>query len=418
MTVENTSSQSLATNIPQRLVVLDLIRGIAVLGILVMNIQFFSQPISAYSNPTSYGDFSGINFWIWAFSHVLFDQKFIAIFSLLFGVGVLIFLTNLTKKNLSPYKFHFARMVFLLLFGIVHGLFIWAGDILVSYALCGMIIYWFRHSKSSTLLVSACFLILLFSTILFSLGVLIPILSDDVLTQEIQNLWHPTPLIHQLEVAAYNGNWLQVNEQRIYHKILIQLDSFYYFPHLIALMFIGMTLFKTGLIQGIKSSRFYLTTGLGLTLFGWTCSALGIYNNVIHQFSWDYSLFQGSLYNYWGSVFSSLGYIALIIFWYQCHGHSLIKRLLINVGQMAFTNYILQSLICTSIIYGYGFGLFGQLARLEQIFFVVTIWTALLVFSSVWLRYFRFGPLEWLWRSLTYMSWQPIRHIKNDTELM
>ncbi|TBR43790.1 DUF418 domain-containing protein [Marinomonas agarivorans] len=396
----------------QRLVTLDFIRGIAVLGILMMNIQFFSQPMSAYGNPTSYGDFTGANFWVWLISHLIFDQKFMSIFSILFGVGIMIFSDNISAKSLSPRRYHYIRMVLLLGFGLIHGFFIWSGDILVSYALCGMIVYWFRHARSRTLLIISVPLLLIFWLMLTGIGALMSTLPNGELAQEVQASWHPTVSEHQQEINAYNGSWSMVSEQRITHTLLILSDTFLYYPRIIALMLIGMALYKTGLIKGHKSQASYRDMGFCFTLLGWMITAFGIHQNLEHQFAWDYSMFYGVGYNYWGSVFSALGYISLLIWLSQYLDQSVIKRALTNVGRMAFTNYILQSLICTSIIYGYGFALFGALSRVEQVIMVIAVWVFLLLFSSIWLQHFRFGPLEWLWRSLTYFSWQPIGHQK------
>ena len=139
-------------NKSQRIAALDVLRGFALLGILFMNIQSFSMPGAAYLNPTAYGDFEGINFWIWLGSHVFVDQKFMSIFSMLFGASVLLFCEKQEGKGLSPGKYHYRRTFWLMVFGLLHGYLFWYGDILFSYALCGFFVYLLRNKPISTLL--------------------------------------------------------------------------------------------------------------------------------------------------------------------------------------------------------------------------------------------------------------------------
>jgi uncharacterized protein len=142
-------------NQKDRIVSLDVLRGVAVLGILVMNIQSFSMPSAAYINPTAYGDLTGINKWIWIISHILASGKFMSIFSILFGAGVLIFIQNAQARGEKAFALHFRRMGWLLLFGLIHGYLLWSGDILVCYSLCGMVIWFFWNSSSGKLLRAA-----------------------------------------------------------------------------------------------------------------------------------------------------------------------------------------------------------------------------------------------------------------------
>ena len=114
-------------------------------------------------------------------------------------------------------------------------------------------------------------------------------------------------------------------------------------------------------------------------------------------------------FNYWGSLFVALGWVGLVMLVCKSGVAPRLTGVLAATGRMAFTNYLLQTVICTTIFYGHGFGLFGKVERLEQILIVLAVWVVLLVLSPVWLRYFRFGPAEWLWRCLTYMQAQPMR---------
>ncbi len=177
----------------------------------------------------------------------------------------------------------------------------------------------------------------------------------------------------------------------------------------LGLMLVGMALLKWGVLSAERSTRFYTrlaVLGLGL---GLPVVAYGIVRNFAAEWSIGYSFFLGSQFNYWGSIGVSLGYIALIMLVSQSSRFKGITRRLAAVGRMAFSNYLLQTVICTTLMYGHGFGLFGRVERWQQALIVIVIWIIQLAVSPVWLRHFRFGPAEWLWRTLTYWKPQPMR---------
>jgi len=144
-------------------------------------------------------------------------------------------------------------------------------------------------------------------------------------------------------------------------------------------------------------------------IIGFLLVITGIRENFAKDFSMEYSFFLGSQFNYWGSLFVSMGYIGLTMLCMNTNLFGILKKSLRAVGQMAFTNYLLQTLICTTIFYGHGFGMYGKLERKEQLLIVFIIWVLQLIVSPVWLKYFRYGPFEWLWRSLTYWKIQPLK---------
>jgi uncharacterized protein len=147
---------------------------------------------------------------------------------------------------------------------------------------------------------------------------------------------------------------------------------------------------------------------IGLTL-GFALVGYGIYKNFQMEWAYEYSMFIGSQFNYVGSIGVSLGYIGLIMLICKSDHFQNFKLIFSSVGKMAFSNYILMSLICTCIFYGHGLGLYGQVERTGQILLVFGIWILLMIISPLWLKYYRFGPMEWLWRSLTYWKFQPIK---------
>ncbi|NQZ12499.1 MAG: hypothetical protein HRT35_35545, partial [Algicola sp.] len=134
---------------------LDILRGFALLGILLMNIQGFSMPGAAYLNPTAWGDLQGINLFVWSFSHLFADQKFMGLFSILFGAGICLFADRAEAKYGKSAALHYKRNLWLLLFGLIHAHFIWYGDILYSYALCSFWVYLLRNKSVRFLLISA-----------------------------------------------------------------------------------------------------------------------------------------------------------------------------------------------------------------------------------------------------------------------
>ena len=175
-----------------------------------------------------------------------------------------------------------------------------------------------------------------------------------------------------------------------------------YMWRVIGNMLIGMALFKWGIIKGEKSASFYWKLMAGCFVVGFALVGLGLNQNLEHEFSFDYAQFTGIQFNFWGSLFVSVGYICLIALWSKSNLLNGLKARLAAVGRMAFTNYIMHSVICSFIFYGIGLGLMGEVDRPTQLLIVLGIWILQLIISPIWLKNYRFGPLEWLWRSLTY----------------
>ena len=175
-------------------------------------------------------------------------------------------------------------------------------------------------------------------------------------------------------------------------------------------MLVGMALFKWGVLTAQRSNKFYLHSMIVGFVIGFPVVTYGVIENFAADWAMEFSMFLGWQYNYWGSLFVSLGYISLVMLLCKIDQLHKLTKPLAAVGRLALTNYLLQTLICTTIFYGHGFGLFGKLERTGQILILIGVWIFQLIFSSLWLRYFRFGPAEWLWRSLTYLKIQSIRN--------
>ncbi|TXR54295.1 DUF418 domain-containing protein [Reinekea thalattae] len=388
----------------QRLPALDSLRGFAVLGILAMNIQSFSMPQAAYINPTAYGDFSGINKLAWLLSHVFFEAKFMAIFAMLFGAGLLIFCQRLEARGENSFPRHASRMFWLMLLGIAHGYLLWYGDILFCYAVCGLLVYSMRHWAASRLMITA--ILLLGISMLPNLisQATLP-LFDSATLAAFSNDWAPDNATITAEINAYRGSWQAQFEQRSQITWYMQTTALLllFVWRVSALMLIGMALYKVGVFT--RARRFLLHSALGFFALGFSLVGYGLWFNFEHKFDFFHSYLLGGQFNAIGSIFVALGYIHLLL-WLMQRG--LAKRcfkLLANLGRMALSNYILQSLICALLFYGIGLGLFGQVERWQQWLIVFSLWLLQLMFSHYWLKAFRAGPLEWLWRKLSYLPW-------------
>ena len=173
-------------------------------------------------------------------------------------------------------------------------------------------------------------------------------------------------------------------------------------------MLVGMALYKWGVLKAERSTKFYtIAVGIGFTI-GLPLIIYGIVRNFTAGWILGYSMFIGSQYNYWGSLLIAFAYISLIMLFCQSQIGEKIKNLFAAVGRMAFTNYLMQTIICITIFYGHGFGLYGKVERSIQILIVLCVCIFQLIISPIWLHFFKYGPFEWLWRSLTYWKIQPM----------
>ncbi|TVS09286.1 MAG: DUF418 domain-containing protein [Gammaproteobacteria bacterium] len=389
---------------------LDVLRGFALLGILVINIQLFAMPEAAYSNPSVWGDLSGINYLVWLLSHVLADQKMMTIFSMLFGAGIVLFIERAEQRTDGAVGLHLRRSFWLLLFGVLHAYLLWYGDILVLYGLCAFVVVWFRRWRPVTLILVGTAFLAVSTCIYLYAGWSMPYWPEEVRTAFLAETWQPERDSTAAEIDAYRGGWLDQMAHRVPAALAMQTFVFliWGFWRAAGLMLIGMALYKLGVFSAQRAPAFY--TGLivvGL-LLGVPLVGYGVHWNFANDWG-PLSLFYGSQFNYWASVPVSLAWVALVMLACQ---RQLLPRLLARlaaVGRTAFSNYILQTLICTGIFYGHGLGLFADVSRIGQIGIVLAVWIVQLLVSPLWLRHFRFGPLEWLWRCLTYWQWLGMR---------
>lgn len=394
----------------ERIVSLDVLRGFAILGILVMNIQSFSMIEAAYLNPTAYGDLTGVNRAVWVLSHIFTDQKFMTIFSILFGAGIVLITRKAESKGRSAAGLHYRRTFWLLVIGLAHAYLLWHGDILVLYALCSLIVFLLRKVSPTKLLIVGLLVIAVASGISFFNGWSMPHWPAEA-RRNMMAFWKPGAELIDREIAAYQGGWTAQMGHRVPASFFFQTLLFLIWGGWRAggLMLVGMALFKWGVLTAERSKRFYaIFMCIGFAV-GLPIVTIGVLRNFAAGWSLGYSMFRGSQFNYWGSLFVSFGYICAVMLACKLLSESRIITLFAGVGRMALTNYLLQTLICTTIFYGHGLGWFGEVQRYQQLLIVLGVWTFELAATPVWLRFFRFGPFEWLWRSLTYMRVQPIR---------
>jgi uncharacterized protein len=394
-----------------RIASIDVLRGVAILGILLMNIVTFSMVLASYENPMVYDDLSGPNWWTWLTLHLFVDQKFMTMFSVLFGAGMCIFMDRAQAKSNNAWGLQVSRLMWLFIIGMFHAYLIWYGDILVTYAIAGFAVTFVRKWKP---------------WILFSLGIIVAICIPIIIVQlfnltlpywpeeEIARMHAETDLTsatNVAEIAAYTGTWVGQLPHRVVTSIGLQLFAipFFSFWHTVGLMMIGIAAYRWRILSATRSMRFYVSmVAVGL-MVGLPLISIGVWYK--HQHGWDMELlrFTDSKWNAVGGGFVAMAWIGMVML--ICK-HSLlpsVRKALAAVGRMAFTNYIGQSVICSLIFYGHGLGWFNNVERVELLLIVAAIWTFQIVTSMLWLRWFRFGPLEWLWRSATYVQFQPMK---------
>ncbi len=407
------------TAAPPRIAMLDIVRGVAVMGILAMNIVAFSMPFQAYMNPMAYGTESIADYATWLFSFIFIDGKMRGLFSFLFGASMLLVIERAQAKGEKPGSVHFRRMAWLLLIGLIHLYFIWFGDILALYAMVGMIAWLFRRKDPRALIRwGIAFLVLQFlifagmaaGTFYLQHAAAAPGAPAELVEQwqEMERgfgILTGQPLMEKL--ALFRGPYGElIQYQMSQHAFapIIGLGMFGW--ETLAYFLFGMAALKTGFITGqwdIARYRKVVLVGLAIAvpvyvLLAWALDSDG------------YSVPMVMAAVMAGTVpfrpFMVLAYAALIILLTR-NGGWLVDRIA-AAGRAAFTNYLGTSIVMTGVFYGWGLGLYGTLTRIELWLVVIAMWALMLAWSKPWLDRFAYGPLEWLWRSLARWEVQPL----------
>jgi uncharacterized protein len=416
----------------ERIAALDLLRGVAVLGILLVNIWTYAMPFPAALNP-------GLEGWedrggraAVTLTHLLAYNKFMPLFSTLFGAGIVLFTSRVEQRGGRSGRRWFARQWWLWLIGMLHAYLLWSGDILVPYAVVGLLLYRLRRLRPRTLVVLALIVLAVPKFTMYGVAEFMNgmrakaaeteavIAAGDTPTDEQQKSfefwrdngarWNPTPEQMAELTATMRGGYVGIVSHAA--KELVGMHAFMY-PAVVGwaiagYMLLGMGLFKTGLLTGAYGDRTYAT----MAIVGYGVGLPAAWVAMHYQESIFFDLIAmmrtGFLAVELTGPIVVCGHVGLILL--ACRRRWLpgLQGRLRAVGRMAFTNYLSQNVIGVLIFYGWGFGLWGRLHRVELLGVMVLIWAAQLWWSPWWLARYRFGPVEWLWRSLTYRRRQPM----------
>ena len=421
----------------ERIKTIDIVRGVALLGILLMNIDVFgidgSIWYTAIRGPHDTADFRTM-----AVIETFFEDTMFGLFAMLFGAGMILFTMNKkeTSGAVTVSELYYRRLLLLVLFGVINAyVLLWPGDILYFYGLAGMLLYPFRKTAAKWLF--------LLGILCIAIGIFKGQLGYNE-TREKRAAYHEAVKTEKAgdkltsEQQQATTTWLEIENRRPdperrdqnIRKMHSDYGTIfnYFIPgnsdgetwgiyhgiwELLCMMFIGMALFRLGFFSNKLSTSTYSMSliigyGIGIPL-GWVLFSKGQLGQLNIGAYVDAYRVPHSALDYFRMILLSLGHASLILLVFRSRIIPWLMKGLANVGQMAFTNYLMQSILCTLFFYGYGLGYYNHL-KYHQLYFVVgAVWIFQLIFSAIWLRYYRFGPFEWLWRSLTYWKRQPMK---------
>lgn len=404
----------------ERILTLDVLRGVAVMGIFSVNVISFAMPEAAYFNPAAYGGTHGASLAVWAANFVLVDGKMRGLFSLLFGASALLVIQRAEAAGLDPRRVHFRRMAWLLVFGLCHFFLLWYGDILTLYAVMGFLLWPFRNKPVRTLLLWAGGLLVLDLALMGFFGWAF-IAAEAAATAPQANAaaiatWQgmagdfmpPSAEALARDLALYRGSWAGIVAHRAatdWSDPLMQLA--FGTAETLGYMLLGMAGLKSGFLTGTWEPRRYrrigamgLAVGIpGFALLGWNDWRTGFRTSILFA---DFFAVATPF-----RLAMMAGYAALIVLFARRPGW--LRDRIAAAGRAAFTNYLGASLLASLLCDGYGLGLFGRLTRWEAWLVAPLFWAIMLLWSKPWLERYRYGPFEWAWRSLARWSPQPMR---------
>lgn len=390
----------------ERLFSLDMVRGLAVLGILAVNAMTFAWPWAVVSNPPLQTGFDAEAAQAWQIMHVFFQDKMRTLFSMLFGASI--FLIGGERADKARGKLLRGRLFWLAVFGLIHGLAFWFGDILLLYAWTGLFVMLVRSWSARSLLIAGVSLNLICTALYVGMMSLLAFAPPEALAGAMEGSgWGGDPAKLAASIAAFQGDALSVSLAQVNTWLQSAPAMLIFFlPATAALMMIGMGLFKSGFLAGRSPAWLYglfIAAGAGSLWLVWqeTSAFVGAGFPFVETMTKPYNSFL--------APFISLGYASLLILLAR-FGLKLILTPLACAGRMAFTNYLTQTLIMTTIFYGgRGLGWYGQIGWPEMWMIIGGVWAAQLIWSPLWLSVFQMGPLEWGWRCLTYKRMVPLR---------
>ena len=412
----------MATTSPaiDRIATLDIVRGVAVMGILAMNIVAFAMPIGAYMNPMAYGSETSIDLAAYAFNFILIDGKMRGLFSFLFGASMLLVIDKAEAKGLNSASVHYRRMLVLLLFGAIHFYLIWFGDILFGYAMIGMIAWFFRNMAPRKLIaLGATFIFIQFLIMssfassaqgLWAAAALPGASAETIEAWKEMSMWVRVPssveLAKQLGIAL--GPWWEMAQNQLTeHRWEPLIFAMTFGPETLGYMLFGMAALRNGFFTGSWAEQDYARIAVRGFLIGIPIYLAIVLLIFLNGFA-PVALF-------WLSMAATVMVrpimivaVAALIIILTDQGGWLVERIA-AAGRAAFTNYLGTSILMTGLFYGWGFELFGELSRAQLWLVVIATWVIMLSWSKPWLDQFEYGPLEWLWRSLSRGSLQRMR---------
>lgn len=399
----------------ERIQTLDILRGFAILGIFIVNMGMINSPYIYL-----YG--SNIQMWTGAWDQItdafiiLFAQgKFYTLFSFLFGLGFILFMERAGQKVSRPGLLFLRRLIILFIIGVIHAYFLWYGDILMTYAVSGFLLFAFYRAKPRTLVIWAMAL-LSFYVLLVALSVGLVSLGEAVdpgmVEKELQKQSEVYERGIESSTLAYReGSFSDIMSQRIK-------DLKEQIPSNIMAIFLFFPLFLLGAYAGKKKIFQNIQQNIGFIRKVWLWGfIIGVSLNLLKY--WSLQQMDGlnlSMYHNIHAIGMAIGDAALSLFYIASivllTQHQIwLKRLtpFAGVGRTAISNYLFQSIVCTTIFYSYGLGLYGKVGPLYGLILTFIIFIVQIFLSRIWLQSYEFGPVEWLWRSLTYGKWQPFR---------
>ena len=388
-----------------RIVTLDIVRGVAVMGIFSVNVVGMAMIQSAYFTPSVYG-FDGFGDKLtYAANFLLIDGKMRALFSMLFGASALLVIDRALAAGRSPAKTHFSRMAALLLFGLAHFYLLWWGDILAQYAIIGMVAFLFRKLSTRALLIWAVALLLVHSlpSAVFSTTELQALEASG----EVHKPLSPSPEVFAEDAAAHEtiaAHARHTLSEKPLRPFMLALGLM---PETLGLMLLGMAAYRSRFLTGDWPDRRYRQVAAWGIGSGLLVSAVSLYLVVESGYSAAYF---NAARNGWTVPVRSvmaLGYAAFIIL--LLRRPSALRDRFAAVGRTAFTNYLGCTLVGVAVFYGFAGDLYGDVSRGEAWLLAPPVWALMLLWSKPWLDRFNYGPFEWAWRSLARWQLQPMR---------
>ena len=421
-----------------RIEAVDMLRGCALLGILVINVISYALPSATLFNAPIAGGFAGADLAVWEVSYMVFFQKMMAIFSMLFGAGVILMSTRAEAVGRTFGAIYYRRILWLGVFGLIHAYLFWYGDILFPYAIAGLLLYPLRRIPTKFLVGLGILVIVVGVLMSAGTGMMFEYVrgqaeageaavsagktmnqQQEIMSEvwdELNQSFNPSQEKLNEEIEAIQGSYGEMVKYRLPETLAMHIQAlpFFIFWRVFGMMLIGMGLMKAGVFSAERSTRFYTILAIGGYVIGLSLTGYGMKQLFAANFDFVYYFRAGGLYDYVGSVFVSLGHVGLIMIIFRSGILSGLRKRLAAVGRMALSNYLTHTLIFTVLFCGFGFGLFGEINRFGLIWMVFGVWILQLLISPIWLRHFRFGPAEWIWRTLTYWRRQPMRVAEGD----